>query len=86
MKPLTQQANSLTISMPVTPHTIRHSYAMHMLYAGIPLKVNGSVPADVCPRNAEGYSLELRPVERPRLGQPICPASKYGKQFDPSLA
>ncbi len=25
--------------VPVTPHTFRHSYAMHMLYAGIPLKV-----------------------------------------------
>jgi len=23
----------------LTPHTFRHSYAMHMLYAGIPLKV-----------------------------------------------
>ncbi|WP_159321646.1 tyrosine-type recombinase/integrase, partial [Klebsiella pneumoniae] len=32
-------ADGVTFSVPVTPHTFRHSYAMHMLYAGIPLKV-----------------------------------------------
>lgn len=32
-------ANGVTFSVSVTPHTFRHSYAMHMLYAGIPLKV-----------------------------------------------
>ncbi|ENO5105466.1 phage integrase family protein, partial [Salmonella enterica subsp. enterica serovar 1,4,[5],12:i:-] len=32
-------ADDVTFSVPVTPHTFRHSYAMHMLYAGIPLKV-----------------------------------------------
>ncbi len=32
-------ADGVTFSAPVTPHTFRHSYAMHMLYAGIPLKV-----------------------------------------------
>ncbi|HFI1671733.1 tyrosine-type recombinase/integrase, partial [Escherichia coli] len=30
-------ADGVTFSVPVTPHTFRHSYAMHMLYAGIPL-------------------------------------------------
>lgn len=29
----------MTFPVPVTPHTFRHSYAMHMLYTGIPLKV-----------------------------------------------
>ncbi|EDT2962842.1 phage integrase family protein [Salmonella enterica subsp. enterica] len=32
-------ADGVAFSIPVTPHTFRHSYAMHMLYAGIPLKV-----------------------------------------------
>ncbi|MFJ5338802.1 site-specific integrase [Pectobacterium sp. CHL-2024] len=31
--------DGVMFSVPVTPHTFRHSYAMHMLYAGIPLKV-----------------------------------------------
>ncbi len=31
--------DGVTFSVPVTPDTFRHSYAMHMLYAGIPLKV-----------------------------------------------
>ncbi|PVZ84180.1 resolvase [Serratia sp. S1B] len=29
----------ITFSVPVTPHVFRHSYAMHMLYQGTPLKV-----------------------------------------------
>lgn len=32
-------ADGVKFSVPVTPHTFRHSYAMHMLYNGIPLKV-----------------------------------------------
>ena len=32
-------ADGVTFSVPVTPHTFRHSYAMPLLYAGIPLKV-----------------------------------------------
>lgn len=32
-------ADGVTFSVQVTPHTFRHSYAMHMLYAGIPIKV-----------------------------------------------
>ncbi|OCJ37348.1 MULTISPECIES: tyrosine-type recombinase/integrase [Serratia] len=36
-----RQANSegVYFSVPVTPHVFRHSYAMHMLYQGTPLKV-----------------------------------------------
>lgn len=32
-------ADGVTFSVPVTPHTFCHSYAMHMLCAGIPLKM-----------------------------------------------
>lgn len=32
-------ADGVTLSVPVTPHTFRHSYAMHILYVSIPLKV-----------------------------------------------
>lgn len=31
--------DGVIFSVPVTPHTFLHSYAMHMLYAGIPLKI-----------------------------------------------
>ncbi|ATI65952.1 hypothetical protein CPU03_16865 (plasmid) [Edwardsiella tarda] len=31
--------DGVTFSVAVTPHTFRHSYAMHMIYAGVPIKV-----------------------------------------------
>lgn len=32
-------ADGVRFSIPITPHTLRHSYAMHLLYGGVPLKV-----------------------------------------------
>uniref|UniRef100_UPI0013DFCFBF tyrosine-type recombinase/integrase n=1 Tax=Escherichia coli TaxID=562 RepID=UPI0013DFCFBF len=43
-------------SVPVTPHTFRHSYAMHMLYAGIPLKVLQSLMGHKSISSTEVYT------------------------------
>lgn len=46
----------MTFSVPVTPHTFRHSYAMHMLYAGIPLKVLQSLMGHKSVSSTEVYT------------------------------
>jgi site-specific recombinase XerD len=51
MRPLT-----VSFSVPVTPHTFRHSYAMHMLYAGIPLKVLQSLMGHKSVSSTEVYT------------------------------
>lgn len=38
-RPDQRGAGAALPAVPVTPHTFHHSYAMHILYAGIPLKV-----------------------------------------------
>jgi site-specific recombinase XerD len=40
----------------VTPHTFRHSYAMHMLYAGIPLKALQSLMGHKSMKSTELYT------------------------------
>lgn len=40
----------------VPPHTFRHSYAMHMLYAGIPLKVLQSLMGHRSTSSTEVYT------------------------------
>gem|GEM_PF-98289 len=52
----TAAADSVTFSVPVTPHTFRHSYAMHMLYAGIPLKVLQSLMGHKSISSTEVYT------------------------------
>ncbi|WP_157921179.1 tyrosine-type recombinase/integrase, partial [Escherichia coli] len=42
--------------VPVTPHTFRHSYAMHMLYVGIPLKVLQSLMGHKSISSTEVYT------------------------------
>lgn len=49
-------ADRVTFSVPVTPHTFRHSYAMHMLYAGIPLKVLQSLMGHKSVSSTEVYT------------------------------
>lgn len=49
-------ADGVVFSIPVTPHTFRHSYAMHMLYAGIPLKVLQSLMGHKSISSTEVYT------------------------------
>jgi integrase len=49
-------ADGVAFSVPVTPHTFRHSYAMHMLYAGIPLKVLQSLMGHKSASSTEVYT------------------------------
>jgi len=52
----TAAEDRVTFSVPVTPHTFRHSYAMHMLYAGIPLKVLQSLMGHKSISSTEVYT------------------------------
>lgn len=52
----TANAYGVYFSVPVTPHTFRHSYAMHMLYAGIPLKVLQSLMGHKSVSSTEVYT------------------------------
>lgn len=49
-------SDGVTFSVPVTPHTFRHSYAMHMLYAGIPLKALQSLMGHKSMKSTELYT------------------------------
>lgn len=49
-------SDGVIFSIPVTPHTFRHSYAMHMLYAGIPLKVLQSLMGHKSGSSTEVYT------------------------------
>ncbi|WP_407437627.1 site-specific integrase [Lelliottia sp.] len=49
-------SDGVTFSVPVTPHTFRHSYAMHMLYNGIPLKVLQSLMGHKSVSSTEVYT------------------------------
>ncbi len=48
--------DGVMFSVPVTPHTFRHSYAMHMLYAGIPIKVVQSLMGHKSVSSTEVYT------------------------------
>jgi len=48
--------DGVTFSIPVTLHTFRHSYAMHMLYAGTPLKALQSLLGHKSAKSTELYT------------------------------
>ncbi len=49
-------SEGVTFSIPVTLHTFRHSYAMHMLYAGTPLKALQSLLGHKSIKSTEIYT------------------------------
>lgn len=49
-------SDGVTFSLPVTPHSFRHSYAMHMIYAGIPLKALQSLMGHKSMKPTEVYT------------------------------
>lgn len=69
-------ADGVTFSVPVTPHTLRHSYAMHMLYAGIPLKVLQSLMGHKSISSTEEYTkvFALDVAARHRVQFQMCGA------------
>ena len=49
-------SEGVSFSVPVTLHTFRHSYAMHMLYAGTPLKALQSLLGHKSAKSTEIYT------------------------------
>ena len=78
-------ADGVTFSVPVTPHTFRHSYAMHMLYAGIPLKVLQSLMGHKSISSTEVYTkvfaLDVAARHRVQFAMPETDAVALMKQL-----
>lgn len=79
-------ADGVTFSVPVTPHTFRHSYAMHMLYAGIPLKVLQSLMGHKSISSTEVYTkvfaLDVAARHRVQFAMPESEAVALMKQLN----
>ena len=79
-------ADGVTLSVPVTPHTFRHSYAMHMLYAGIPLKVLQSLMGHKSISSTEVYTkvfaLDVAARHRVQFAMPEADAVALIKQLE----
>ena len=77
--------DGVTFSVPVTPHTFRHSYAMHMLYAGIPLKVLQSLMGHKSVSSTEIYTkvfaLDIAARHRVQFAMPETEAVALMKQL-----
>lgn len=82
----TAAADGVTFSVPVTPHTFRHSYAMHMLYAGIPLKVLQSLMGHKSVSSTEVYTkvfaLDVAARHRVQFAMPESDAIALMKQLN----
>ncbi|ENE8568887.1 phage integrase family protein [Salmonella enterica] len=80
-------ADGVTFSVPVTPHTFRHSYAMHMLYNGIPLKVLQSLMGHKSISSTEVYTkvfaLDVAARHRVQFAMPEADAVTLMKQLTP---
>ena len=78
-------ADDITFSVPVTPHTFRHSYALHMLYAGIPLKVLQSLMGHKSVSSTEVYTkvfaLDVAARHRVQFQMPADEAVSLMKQI-----
>lgn len=72
----------------VTPHTFRHSYAMHMLYAGIPLKVLQSLMGHKSISSTEVYTkvfaLDVASRHRVQFAMPEAEAVALIKKLTPN--
>lgn len=80
-------ADGVAFSVPVTLHTFRHSYAMHMLYAGIPLKVLQSLMGHKSISSTEVYTkvfaLDVAARHRVQFSMPEHDAVSLLRQFSP---
>ena len=78
-------ADGVTFSVPISPHTFRHSYAMHMLYAGIPLKVLQSLMGHKSISSTEVYTkvfaLDVAARHRVQFAMPETDAVALMKQL-----
>ena len=78
-------ADGVTFSVPITPHTFRHSYAMHILYAGIPLKVLQSLMGHKSISSTEVYTkvfaLDVAARHRVQFAMPESDAVEMLKQL-----
>lgn len=63
-------ADGVTFFVSVTPHTFRHSYAMHMLYAGIPLKVLQSLMGHKSISSTKVFALDVAARHRVQFAMP----------------
>ncbi|NWJ82434.1 phage integrase family protein [Enterobacter sp. SECR19-1250] len=80
-------ADGVRFSIPVTPHTFRHSYAMHMLYSGIPLKVLQALMGHRSISSTELYTkvfaLDVAASHRVQFHLPGTDAVALLRQFTP---